>query len=1342
MKTADILTQSLIDYITDVKPYHTKFRDVTSQIFFSDSLNVNFQEDHSFQVYLQNIWTKDDVGGFLLSNISEGQPVDQTYIIPATIFPRFSLNDWLNYAQSPNGDDPSLTSLTSTITAGIPDLDNPWAGQTSISSSHQLGSDQVPVSANVISVTQEIVSQSAGIGNWQVISNFTIVIDISGEALYGFEPSSLHIVIGGIPYLGAYVKVGSVITITGYVQVFASQAAYVAAASKFQQLLASNLPTPYAGPAPSLLDGSLDPVQVLYLTTGRYAVPYHQGCRVRVNDVPQTFRTNYVVDKTRSFIQFLPGFHPASTDLLYFNLFRSDKIFVSWQDPFAYGTSPDVFTITVNADRSLSIIFTNAQPGTNKATIQNASITSAANVGDVWSVTASSAWSFVVQKITPLSSTVKPALFKTPYDDGVLSFTVDRVWTNPYAIPGSVIVPANALVSGELYTIVSVGTTDFTLLGASSNTIGLQFVAIAPASSSAGTGTGTAQADFNSYYIQQDRDIDATTPSGYFLIGSTYTIASIGTTDFTLIGASSNTIGLQFVATGPGIGTGSAFLKHDSYITIPATLLMLGATYTIASFGDLSPTDFTLYGASSNTIGLKFIAALTASAGSFIVGQAYKITSIGTTNFTLIGAASNTLGVTFIATGNGTGNGTATTQLLNITAGSLVPGVTYVIFSIGTTDFTLIGASSNTVGVTFTATGVGSGTGSVTTRTYIGSGSGSVFINHDQSEFFSDLNIVTEHGGLDPSPPLHQPVHYTPFGVVQKVGKVTAFGTEYYYTFKFDAIPPSGTYIELRVEQEGQYNPWVSASITEQVNFFDLLTFTDDLCSTGAHFDGQFVLVTFTAGSFVIGSTYVIVMLGTTDFTLIGASSNTVGLIFVATGAGSGTGTADELPINAAMLANSAGLFITQPNVYPPVPTVTWFANTVNFDYGGFDEDAYDTTFIPYIDLQLFTPGCLNVSTDGFYSSIRDDSYLTTTYQGYTVSAGSFVIGTTYTIGLIGSTDFTLIGASSNTVGVTFTATGVGSGTGEAYVPLSPIAAGAFIVGMNYTIASLGTTDFTLIGASTNIVGLTFTAQSSRDVVAGSFVVGSYYTIKKLGTTDFTTIGANANVLGLVFEATGTGTGTGTAIPKDYINAGSFVIGTNYIIASIGSVENPTDFTLSGAANNNVGTIFAASNVGTGSGTVTPAYTGNGTGTAYHARVRHNVELISDATFYQEPGFVIVPPATAYDTCWVGSSTVNDLVIYRAGVITSATALSAGKTYMIQSVGTTDFTLVGSATNLVGDTFVATGPGSGTGTASPTIQSATVWFEGNIITPDSMIISGNLATISFDIGKSIAVQLT
>ena len=50
-----------------------------------------------------------------------------------------------------------------------------------------------------------------------------------------------------------------------------------------------------------------------------------------------------------------------------------------------------------------------------------------------------------------------------------------------------------------------------------------------------------------------------------------------------------------------------------------------------------------------------------------------------------------------------------------------------------------------------------------------------------------------------------------------------------------------------------------------------------------------------------------------------------------------------------------------------------------------------------------------------------------------TITAGAFVVGTEYQILTVGSTDYTLIGASANTVGINFTASGVGSGSGTAY---------------------------------------------------------------------------------------------------------------------------------------------------------------------------------------------------------------------------------------------------------------------------------------------------------------------
>jgi len=64
---------------------------------------------------------------------------------------------------------------------------------------------------------------------------------------------------------------------------------------------------------------------------------------------------------------------------------------------------------------------------------------------------------------------------------------------------------------------------------------------------------------------------------------------------------------------------------------------------------------------------------------------------------------------------------------------------------------------------------------------------------------------------------------------------------------------------------------------------------------------------TITAGSFVVTRGYKILTVGTTDFTLIGSADNSIGTKFVATGIGSGTGTATEvLVINKTNGANPA----------------------------------------------------------------------------------------------------------------------------------------------------------------------------------------------------------------------------------------------------------------------------------------------------------------------------------------------------------------------------------------------------------------------------------------------------
>ena len=98
------------------------------------------------------------------------------------------------------------------------------------------------------------------------------------------------------------------------------------------------------------------------------------------------------------------------------------------------------------------------------------------------------------------------------------------------------------------------------------------------------------------------------------------------------------------------------------------------------------------------------------AATSLVSGVSYTICTPGSTNWTSVGAANNSAGTTFTATGPGTGTGTAYAAY-NPRATSLVSGVSYMICTPGTTNWTTVGASSNGSGTIFTATGPGTGTG-------------------------------------------------------------------------------------------------------------------------------------------------------------------------------------------------------------------------------------------------------------------------------------------------------------------------------------------------------------------------------------------------------------------------------------------------------------------------------------------------------------------------------------------------------------------------------------------------------------------------------------------------------
>ena len=165
------------------------------------------------------------------------------------------------------------------------------------------------------------------------------------------------------------------------------------------------------------------------------------------------------------------------------------------------------------------------------------------------------------------------------------------------------------------------------------------------------------------------------------------------------------------------------------------------------------------------------------------------------------------------------------------------------------------------------------------------------------------------------------------------------------------------------------------------------------------------------------------------------------------------------------------------------------------------------------------------------------------------INATSMVIGTVYSVATTGTTNYTLVGAANSDVGTSFTATAKGAGNGTVAVTDDIIAANAAVTDTEYYIVSTGTTDFTAIGAANSDVGTTFTANTAggaatgtgtlvatADIVTASAIADTTatdYTILTAGTSDFTLIGAANNDVGTEFTSEVIGLGTGTVAVAD-----------------------------------------------------------------------------------------------------------------------------------------------------------------------------------------------------------------
>ncbi len=171
-------------------------------------------------------------------------------------------------------------------------------------------------------------------------------------------------------------------------------------------------------------------------------------------------------------------------------------------------------------------------------------------------------------------------------------------------------------------------------------------------------------------------------------------------------------------------------------------------------------------------------------------------------------------------------------------------------------------------------------------------------------------------------------------------------------------------------------------------------------------------------------------------------------------------------------------------------------------------------------------------------------------------------------------------------------------------------------------------------------------------VTAGAFITGQSYTIVTVGTTDFTLIGAAASTVGATFTATGPGTGTGTARGSAANTNSLYRNGANTITGNL--LPAVTDSVTLGNSSYKFNNIFATTFTGNLSSTTVSSTSGvfSGNVTAGNITVADNITVTSVTVNGASSIRNIVPQSTnAYN---IGSAATTFANVYAtAGVVGS-----------------------------------------------------------------------------------------
>ncbi len=803
---------ALQKYLLDIKPYHTKLKELRADYIFEDQMAVTFIDELPFtKVNLQNCWGKDDVGGWRLSTISDGSQSMKTFRLPATIIPRYSLNTGdIDHISVPPGYDPATPSNLGGAGAGVPAGEIPWFGTADADSwlnnftwSHQLGSDTIPYEIPLLRTQFVAISFSLLSATKIRVLFFTInYLDYQfGETVLGYDFSVAPTCKSYLGITQSYTydsglktaqHINSLVDIDFSVPgqmtlekpnfpsgVFKSRTVSISHIFGYEDTVAEILTGVNTARAKAFLQSYVSDFETevpsfqYYIENSRtYRIPFHSGLAVRVT-IPEVSTTDKFIGThwlplaNRDGIIFIDGQEPSPTDEIRFGIMTVDRLSLSYNIPFV----SDVATSYDNSRYDMTVYDSYADMLVPDSDTFTLTVTSTAP-----------RYTLSFHDVS-IDQGKKGHLTKVSISDVA---PLGEIWTIKAITPIKFTVVGS--LSGEVSNIHPYGGTT----GA---------VAIYGKPFDNGLISFTIENKFSEYFI---------------------TLAS----DSYLDSAADPMYAVYLPHAFPGTKQPLPYLEitHDLAGVAPNKYLYQKISepmYTIA-IGDRLVYDF--FASADNP-------AITGGIGGieidFTTGapangrSASLVDTLGDVLVNLNGSGAHYVGDVWYRRD----------ILLSPVAGKIISAVDLVTESnvVGSylgryRNIRILDASDAIKLVIWDH-----GPLAINEINYSVDASNIEVTDHlsdfDQADYFPNLNVYKEYGSEATG--LFGPRYFEPYGYLKKqteTNPITGDTNQAYYEFEFDVVPPLGTRIEFRVDQWSQFNEMVHVAMSEHVRFRERLS--------------------------------------------------------------------------------------------------------------------------------------------------------------------------------------------------------------------------------------------------------------------------------------------------------------------------------------------------------------------------------------------------------------------------------------------------------------------------------------------------------------------------------------